>query len=67
LYKRKEKNEVDLPNQEVVNSFQNDRIFKDIFENDRSNKNVRNEGLKVYLEGNNTKLCNRDRAQMCTI
>jgi hypothetical protein len=67
LYKRKEKNDVDLPNQEVVNSFQNDRIFKDIFENDRSNKNVRNEGLKVYLEGNNAKLCNRDRAQRCTI
>jgi hypothetical protein len=55
LYKRKEKNDVDLPNQEVVNSFQNDRIFKDIFENDRSNKNVRNEGLKMYSEGNNAK------------
>jgi len=67
LYKRKEKNDVDLPNQEVVNSFQNDRIFKDIFENDRFNKNVRNEGLKVYLEGNNVKLCNKDRAQRCTI
>jgi hypothetical protein len=67
LYKRKEKNDVNLPNQEVVNSFQNDRIFKDIFENDRFNKNVRNEGLKVYLEGNNAKLCNKDRAQRCTI
>jgi hypothetical protein len=29
---------MDLPNQEVVNSSQNDRIFKDISKNDRSKK-----------------------------
>ena len=29
---------MDLPNEEVVNHFQSDEIFKDIFKNDKSNK-----------------------------
>jgi hypothetical protein len=56
---------MDLPNQEVVNSSQNDRIFKDISKNDRSNKNIKKEvskvhclkgkGLKAHLEESNVK------------
>lgn len=46
---------MDLPNEEVVNPFQNDRIFKDIFKNDRSNKNIRNEGLEMHLKENSAK------------
>jgi hypothetical protein len=39
---------MDLPNQEVVNSSQNDRIFKDISKNDRSKKNIKKEVSKVH-------------------
>jgi hypothetical protein len=46
---------MDLPNQEVVNPFQNDGIFKDISKNDKSNKNIRNEGLKAHLKENSAK------------
>jgi hypothetical protein len=46
---------MDLPNQEVVSPFQNDGIFKDISKNDKSNKNIRNEGLKAHLKENSVK------------
>ena len=40
---------MDLPNQEVVNSSQNDRIFKDISKNDRFKKKHKKGGLKSAL------------------
>jgi hypothetical protein len=41
---------MDLPNEEVVNPFQSDEIFKDIFKNDKSNKIITNEGSKDTLK-----------------
>jgi len=41
---------MDLPNEEVVNPFQSDKIFKYIFKNDKSNKIITNEGSKALFE-----------------
>jgi len=46
---------MDLPKKGVVNPFQNDRILKDIFKNDRSNKYIRNEGLEMHFKENSAK------------
>jgi len=46
---------MDLPNEEVVNPFQSDEIFKDIFKNDKSNKIITNEGSKAHSKGNSVK------------
>ena len=58
---------MDLPNEEVVNPFQSDEIFKDIFKNDKSNKIITNKGSKAHSKGNSVKSITWERDRPNTV